>query len=116
MDAATKAKKRTSRWTSERIARLGFLIGAGWEPKRIAQDPIIHSTISNVHRQALRFGLSFLTAKYIASTFWLSGISSEVYDKAAFKRGLTREALIRLLLTIISKEPCLLDNIIDDGA
>ena len=43
---------RKSRWTGERIARLGFLLGLGWDAKRIAEDPIISSTPNNVHRQA----------------------------------------------------------------
>jgi len=51
-----------SRWTGERIARLGFLLGLGWDAKRIAEDPIISSTPNNVHRQAQRFGLAFRAA------------------------------------------------------
>ena len=53
---------RKSRWTGERIARLGFLLGLGWDAKRIAEDPIISSTPNNVHRQAQRFGLAFRAA------------------------------------------------------
>ena len=48
---------RKSRWTGERIARLGFLLGLGWDAKRIAEDPIISSTPNNVHRQAQRLSL-----------------------------------------------------------
>src|SRR5919197_2630100 len=51
-----------SRWTGERIARLGFLLGLGWDAKRIAEDPIIASTPNNVHRQAQRVGLAFRAA------------------------------------------------------
>jgi hypothetical protein len=38
MTVTTEVHK--SRWTGERIARLGFLLGLGWDAKRIAQDPI----------------------------------------------------------------------------
>ena len=40
----------------------GFLLGLGWDAKRIANDPIIASTPNNVHRQAQRFGLAFRAA------------------------------------------------------
>jgi hypothetical protein len=53
---------RKSRWTGERIARLGFLLGLGWDAKRVAEDLIIASTPNNVHRQAQRFGLGFRAA------------------------------------------------------
>ncbi len=46
-------------WTSERVARLGFLVGQGFGARRIAEDPLIASTPNNVHRQAQRFGLAF---------------------------------------------------------
>jgi hypothetical protein len=49
-------------WTGERIGRLGFLLGLGWDAKRVAEDPIIASTQNNVHRQAQRFGLGFRAA------------------------------------------------------
>jgi hypothetical protein len=70
---------------------------------------------NNVHRQAFRFGLSFrdsLTAQSLRE----NPEFSEVFEKAANRRGLTRDALIRLLLTEIADEPYLLDNILDDGA
>ena len=36
--------KTRTRWTAERIARLGFLIGLHWDAKRVADDPLIAST------------------------------------------------------------------------
>jgi hypothetical protein len=42
MDCTTDTQK--SRWTYQRIARLGFLIGAGWDVRRVADDPIIATT------------------------------------------------------------------------
>jgi hypothetical protein len=101
-----------TRWTAERIARLGFLIGLGWEAKRVAEDPLIISTPNNVHRQAQRFGLAFRAVP--ASPLRLPPEAFELYDAAA-KRGLTREALIRLLLVVAAEDQSLLDNILDDG-
>ena len=60
MTVATEIQK--THWTGERIARLGFLLGLGWDAKRIAEDPIIASTPNNVHRQVQRFGLGFRAA------------------------------------------------------
>lgn len=103
-----------TRWTAERIARLGFLIGLGWEAKRVADDPLIVSTPNNVHRQAQRFGLAFRAVP--ASPLRLPPDAADLYDAAAAKRGLTREALIRLLLVVTAEDRNLLDNILDDGA
>jgi hypothetical protein len=101
-------------WTSARVARLGFLVGQGFCAKRIAEDPLIASTPNNVHRQAQRFGLAFRDA--MATHLRLTADANARYDAAAAKRGLTREALIRLLLLVAADEPNLLDNILDDEA
>ncbi len=103
-----------TRWTAERVARLGFLIGLGWDAKRVAEDPLIISTANNVHRQAQRFGLAFRAVP--ASPLRLPPDAAERYDAAAQKRGLTREALIHLLLIVTAEDQNLLDNILDDGA
>lgn len=105
------SKQRTV-WTSDRIARLGFLVGQGFPAKRIADDPLIASTANNVHRQAQRFGLAFRAA---TMPLRLTSEAAACYDAAAEKRGLTREALIRLLVMTAAGEPNLLDNILDDG-
>ncbi len=47
-----------TRWTAERVARLGFLIGLGWDAKRVSEDPVISSTSNNVHRQGAAFSVS----------------------------------------------------------
>ncbi len=104
---------RKSRWTGERIARLGFLLGLGWDAKRIAEDPIISSTPNNVHRQAQRFGLAFRAAAAAMSR--LTPDANTQFEAAAEKRGLTREAMIKLLLLEVASEPYLIDNILDDG-
>ncbi|MDR3461500.1 MAG: hypothetical protein P4L76_04195 [Beijerinckiaceae bacterium] len=102
-----------TRWSNERIARLGFLIGQGMDAKRIAGDPLIASTPNNVHRQAQRFGLAFRDAP--VGTFRLPPEAGELYDAAAAKRGLTREGLIRVLLVTAAEDEGLIENILDDG-
>ncbi len=104
--------KQKTVWTSERIARLGFLVGQGFAARRIAEDPLIASTPNNVHRQAQRFGLAFREA--MATALRLPPDAAARYDAAAEKRGLTREALIKLLVMTAAGEPNLLDNILDD--
>ncbi len=112
MTVATEIHK--SRWTGERIARLGFLLGLGWDARRIAEDPIISSTPNNVHRQAQRFGLAFRAAA-AAMALRLPHDAASQFDQAAAKRGLTREAMIRLLLLEVAADSNLIDNILDDG-
>ncbi len=107
-------RKPKTAWTTERIARLGFLIGQGFAAKRIAEDPMIASTPNNVHRQAQRFGLAFRESK--GAALRLPPEAAARYDAAAEKRGMTRESLMRLLLLTAGGEPNLLDNILDDGA
>jgi hypothetical protein len=103
-----------TRWTTERIARLGFLVGQGWDAKRVADDPMIASTPNNVHRQAQRFGLAFRDQP--CALFHLPGNAGAFCDAAAAKRSLTREGLIRLLLVTAASDANLIDNILDDGA
>jgi hypothetical protein len=114
MAVTIETEIRKSRWTGERIARLGFLLGLGWDAKRIAEDPIIASTPNNVHRQAQRFGLAFRAAAAVGVR--LPPEAASLYDAAAAKRSLTREAMIRLLVLTVAEDPILLDNILDDGA
>jgi hypothetical protein len=103
-----------SHWTGERIARLGFLLGLGWDAKRVAQDPIIASTPNNVFRQAQRFGLGFRAAA-AALALQLPPEATSHFEAAASKRGLTGEAMIHNLLLEVAADPNLLDNILDDG-
>ena len=111
MTVATEIHK--SRWTGERIARLGFLLGLGWDANRVAEDPIIASTPNNVHRQAQRFGLAFRAVATACRC--LPPDATSHFEMAAAKRSLTREAMIRLLLLEVAADPNLLDNILDDG-
>jgi hypothetical protein len=106
---------KQSKWTGERIARLGFLLGQGWDAKRISDDPIIASTSNNVHRQAQRFWLAFRAARNATDHLRLTPAAAGVFDAAAAKRSLTREAMIRLLVLTVAEEPTLIDNVLDDG-
>lgn len=108
MESISKAK-----WTSARIARLGFLVGCGFQAKAIAEDQIIAATPNNVHRQARRFGLSFRDVK--KSSIQLVPHLGAKYDAAAARRGIGREDIIKLLLETIAAEPNLLENVLDDG-
>jgi hypothetical protein len=101
-------------WTGERIARLGFLLGLGWDAKRVAEDPIIASTPNNVHRQVQRFGLGFRAAA-AALSLQLPPNATSHFEAAATKRGLSRDAMIHKLLLEVAADPSLLDNILDDG-
>ena len=102
-----------TRWSIERVARLGFLIGQGWDARRVAGDPLVASTANNVYRQAQRFGLAFRDAP--TGFHRLPGDAGCLYDAAAAKRGLTREGLIRVLLITAASDASLIDNILDDG-
>jgi hypothetical protein len=101
-----------TRWTGERIARLAFLVGIGWDAKRIAADALILSTPNNVHRQAQRFGLSFRVASSVGV-----GLKREIIaglKEAAERRKVTPEALANQLLGILVSEN-LLSSVLDDG-
>ncbi len=102
-----------TRWNGERIARMGFLVGLGWDAKRIASDALIASTPNNVHRQVNRFGLAFSNVQ--TSGLRVPGKISAVLDAEATKRGMTQETWIRLLLITLASDKYLIDNILDDG-
>ena len=93
-----------TRWTGERIARLGFLVGLGWDAKRIAADPIIHSTDNNVHRQVQRFGLGFRSADKLS----LKQDVVKAIEPIAGELGLSPESLVNKLMRHIIK-----DNLIE---
>ena len=99
-----------TRWSAPRIARLGFLVGQGWDARRVAGDPLITSTPSNVHRQAQRFGLAFRDVTALR----LPPDVADRFDVAAGKRGLTRDGLIRSILVAAGSDAALIDNILDD--
>lgn len=99
------------RWSHDRIARLGFLLGRGWDVNRIAADPLVASTAKSVYRHAQRFGLAFRDTTALR----LPDEAADRVDKAAVRRGLNRDGLIRLLVIAAASDPVLIDNILDDG-
>lgn len=100
------------RWTRDRVARLGFLVGQGCDAEAAARDPAIATTPGNVRRQANRFGLLLRDA---ADRRLPPEICARL-DAAADRRGMTRERLIRTLVLAAGSEPSLIDNILDDDA
>lgn len=106
---------RPQEWTPERVARLGFLVGLGWDGARIAAD--FQTSANNTFRQASRLGLSFREAT-IANRDTLegqmSGLTIKTFDDAAMSRGISRTELVRRLMLEISCDPVLIDNILDD--
>lgn len=108
---------RKQRWTEERVARLGFLMGLGWEAKQIAEDSIIASTPGNIYRQASRCDLAFRAAAVAQKTTLPCPLPDVLapFEAAASKRGLTCEALVHKMFAEIAASPCLIDNILDDG-
>ncbi len=84
-------------WTKQRVARLGYLVGLGWDAKRIAADPFVQSTPNNIHVQAGRCGLSLRAAR--DEGIKVPAAIAGAYDRHARARGVTREALIVRLLT-----------------
>jgi hypothetical protein len=112
-DVTTPVRER--RWSNERIARLGFLVGLGWNSKRIACDSIISANPRTVLKHAHMYRLSFRAVR--SMSFQAPQIPRKVvrvFDVAADKRSITREMLVKMLFLELAREPNLLDNILDD--
>jgi len=109
---SASARARYRAWTGERIARLGFLIGQGWTAPRVSSDPMIAASQRNVYRTAQRLGLAFREAVGTVAIPDDAFVGIEAKAKA---RGATPEALMRLVLTILGRDPVLLENVIDDA-
>lgn len=97
-------------WSGSRLARLGFLVGLGWDSRDVADDSLIASTPATVRAQARRFGLTFRAA----SGFRLPYAILSRYDAAATRRGLSRDELLHLILINAGSDDALIDNILDD--
>ena len=108
--AAPSGPRSRTPWTTQRVARLGFLIGLGWTAKRIAADPLIRSTANNVYRQAHRFGLAMSDAPQGHASIRLPLSISGAYDRAAARAGMTREALVRRIVIAAGADQRLLDE------
>jgi hypothetical protein len=94
-------------WTEKRIARVGFLIGLGWNCRMIAEDRKIATSEENLYRQVSRLELSFREASQIRKM-------QKPFLDAAEKRGITEATLRKRLLDEIAADPVLIDNILDD--
>ncbi|MDB5596230.1 MAG: hypothetical protein JWM36_3191 [Hyphomicrobiales bacterium] len=103
-----------SRWDRQRDARLAFLIGSRWSIERIAADPIIDTSEVNVRRRACVLGLSIRGEKGI----WISlpRDTAEAFGRAATRRSLTIEGMVRLFVLAGGQDAGLIDNVVDDGA
>jgi hypothetical protein len=101
-------------WTRQRVARLAFMIGARIPVDRIAEDPIVTTTSQNVYQQAHRLGLVISGEKGV----WISlpRDTSDAFARAATRRSLTIEGMIRLFIIAGGQDAGLIDNVVDDGA
>lgn len=92
-------------WTMERVARLGFLAGLGWDGYQVAIE--LSTSRVNLYRQAKRVGISFREAAQVRD--------GSAISLAARKRNLTPAALIAKMLKEMESYPTLIDNILDDS-
>lgn len=106
-------KTNETHWRSDRIFRLGVLVGMGWGSKRIASDPLIHSTMDRVRHKVCELGGGFRDIRGMSVI--LRHAAGDFYDAEASKRCLTREKLIQVMLEEIAKDKTLFDNIMDDS-
>ena len=90
-------------WSEQRVARLGYLVGIGWDASRIAADPVVRSTAAEVHRLANRLGLRFRRT-VDGAPLNLDGQRMAYFDREARPRRLPTEALLRKLGEAIADE------------
>lgn len=95
---------RPRKWDDERSARLGMLIGAGWECQRIAADMQISET--TVRTKASRLGLRFGDIAKLTN--------GDAFQLAAMKRRRRREDVVADVLRILDTDKNLVENILDD--
>jgi hypothetical protein len=108
-------QKPNQDWTEVRVARLGYLVGIGWDGERIAAD--LGTNANNIYRQAARTGLSFHEATRMRKAMRKAQEQKpdEPIFAAAKRRRITRDELIDRLLEQIESDPVLIDNILDDA-
>ena len=95
----------SANWSEARTARLGYLVGIGWDAARIARDATIRSDAGEVHRQARRLNLTFREATVIeGSPLNLDGARMAYFDAAARPRRLPTEALLRKLCEVVGDD------------
>lgn len=98
-------------WTNDRIARLGYLCGIGWDTEATAIS--IGTSPGNIRRQASLCGLSFRSRDALL-IIEVPKQEHSFFSNAARKRNITRDELIAHMLNIIATDKNLLDNIMDD--
>jgi hypothetical protein len=99
-----------TRWTYERVALLGYLVGSGRKVEAAAEE--LGVTAGDVYRQAARFGLSFRASPAI-------GMTNHTYrsiQMAARRRGIDTATLVNRVLKLLGADATLLENCIDDDA
>ncbi len=101
-------KMEYEKWTGDRIATLGYMVGAGRSPESIAQE--MATTAGNVYRQAARFGLTFRSQPSLT----MSPHTYQVMKAAANRRGIDTADLVNRVLRLLGADPTLLENVIDD--
>ena len=105
----TDRPEEYGKWTEDRIAELGYLIGTGRSPSAIAEE--LGTTAGNVYRQAARFGLTFRAAPSLS----MSPKTYKVLSHAAQIRGIDTAELVNRVLRLLGEDRTLLVNVLDDG-
>jgi len=102
-------EREYGKWTEDRIATLGYMVGAGRSPEMIAEE--MGTTAGNVYRQVARFGLTFRSAPSLS----MSPRTYATFRDAAVKRGIDTATLVNRVLRLMGEDRTLLVNVIDDG-
>ena len=100
--------EKYDKWTEDRIAQLGYLIGTGRGVETIAEE--MGTTSGNVYERARHFGLSFRTAPGIS----MSTHTYKAVGAAAHRRGQDTATIVNKVLRILGDDPTLLENVLDD--
>jgi hypothetical protein len=102
---------KSSEWSDEQIAKLGFLVGRGKTAKQIAIDMQLSETA--VYKRAHRFGLRFRDVpNEIVVNLPPAEFASLVARAAQYRLSVT-EASTKVL-SVCAVEPYMMGNIIDE--
>ena len=100
-----------TKWSERRVARLGFLVGLGWDAARIARDPTVRCETGEVHRQVAALGLT-MRETVSGTPYNLDGKRMAFFEASARRRRLPTEALLRKILEGVDEERAI-DLILD---
>ena len=98
-------------WSKERIAKLGFLVGRGWDSKAIAEA--LRVSPGAVYTCVRRLGLRFRGGSEVL-VVELDPYEISALKSTAAKLNLTHVELAAKILKICAKEPDLVANILDE--